>query len=157
MTIVRRVALLGILASSVVCGGASQSLPVSPPTVQPPPIPDVPPLTGGITYQFSGPLTYPVSDWTAKSKYVLYDGGAFALQSSGREFPGTYLQQNGQISFHFDAFGSGTTGTLNGDVLEVRYSLFMFFSDFEDAVYKRAEVPLTGGNLALSVLGGGFR
>jgi hypothetical protein len=58
-----------------------------------------------------------------------------------RELVGTYLQQeNGRIGFHFvDSTQWEATGTLNGDTLEVRYNLWMFFSDFQDAVYKRAQ------------------
>ena len=40
-----------------------------------------PPLSGpSRTFIFDGELTYPVRDFTRKSRFVLYDNGAFVLQ-----------------------------------------------------------------------------
>ena len=50
---------------------------------------------------------------------------------------GSYLLQDGRISFAFSS-GADASGTLNGEVLEIRYSDRMQQIDFEDAVYKRA-------------------
>jgi hypothetical protein len=70
---------------------------------------------------------------------VLYDNGAFGLQSPpeyGGLYRGRYSDTNGAIAFYFgiEAVPSAT-GTLESDVLTVRYSLLMQLSDFEDAVY----------------------
>jgi hypothetical protein len=100
-------------------------------------------LTGpGTTYVFSGPLSYQVSPFTTASKYVLYDNGAFALQyeSSSNPLLGVYRQDNGGISFDFGANNSSdASGTLIGDLLEIRYSERMQHSDFENAVYRRSQ------------------
>ena len=100
----------------------------------------VPPLSGPAnTYEFSRQLEYPVSHFTLTSKYVLYENGAFALQyaSPAGELPGAYLFENGRLSFRF-AGGGDASGTLSGDVLEIRYSERMQHSDFENAAYKRS-------------------
>ena len=113
-------------------------------TSPPPPVfePRVfPPLTGpSNTYVFSGELEYRVSHFTETSQYVLYDNGAFSLQYltlGGGLAAGAYLLQDGRIGFAFSGAGDAS-GTLNGDVLEVRYSERMQHSDFENAVYKRS-------------------
>ena len=113
-----------------------------PPPMPPPPPAGQPPLTGpATTYLFSGPLLYPVRDFTTGSKYVLYETGAFSLQYPSFSDPGylgSYRQENDEINFDFGADGSwDASGTLNGDLLEVRYSQMMEHSDFENAVYKR--------------------
>ena len=53
---------------------------------------------------------------------MLYDNGAFSLQyvSPAFELVGAYLLQDGRIGFAFSPSGSAS-GTLNGDVLEIRY------------------------------------
>ena len=116
---------------------AAASLRPPPPVV----VPRVfPPLSGpSKTYVFSGQLEYRVSLFTETSKYVLYENGAFSLQyvSPAFELVGAYLLQDGRIGFAFSPSGSAS-GTLNGDVLEVRYEERMQHSDFENAVYKRS-------------------
>jgi hypothetical protein len=104
------------------------------------------------TYHFSAPLDRPlvVDSYTPTSKYVLYNNGAFSLRyddALGVAYTGSYRQEDGHILFDFGADGRGSvlggpdaTGTLNGDLLEVRYSFEMRVgADFEDAVYQRTE------------------
>jgi hypothetical protein len=140
---------IAVFALSIACSNANR--PTAPsqvptpltPTSPPPPIVQplvVPPLSGPANnYVFSRQLEYPVSHFTLTSKYVLYENGAFSLQyvSPAGELVGAYLLDNGQISFRFSG-GGDASGTLSGDVLEVRYSERMQHSDFENAVYKRS-------------------
>ena len=148
MTAMVRGALVAALALCVACSDrptAPSQLPPStgqpaPPTVTGPTPIVVPPLSGPArTYLFSAQLGYPVSHFTMNSKYVLYENGAFLLQyvSLGGELTGVYESQNGRLNFRFGG-GGDATGTLDNDVLEVRYSERMQHSDFENAVYKRA-------------------
>jgi hypothetical protein len=98
----------------------------------------IPPLSGPAnTYTFSGQLEYAVSPFTVTSRYVLFENGAFLLQYLSGELSGAYHQEDGQISFRFAA-GGEATGTLRGDVLEVRYSDRMQHSDYDNAVYRRS-------------------
>ena len=150
--------LLAFLALSVACtdqitapSSSAPEPPVTPtptPPGQPPPPGGQPPLTGpSVTYLFSGPLSYPVSGFTPRSKYVLYDNGAFALHYEGIEFVyvGAYRpDEDGRIYLDFGADGAASAysdawGTLNDGLLEVRYNLLMQHSDFEDAAYKRSQ------------------
>ena len=109
----------------------------------PPPPAEKPPLTGpATTYLFSGPLSSGVTPYTAGSKYVLYDNGAFSFEYPSQLVPysGTYRQENGLFHFDFVANGSSdASGMLNGDLLEVRYNERMVHSDFENAVYRRSQ------------------
>ena len=124
------------------------SPPTSPPPGQFPPPGGQPPLTGpSITYLFSGQLSFPVSGFTTRSRYVLYDNGAFALHYEGIQFVyvGVYRPgEDGRIYLDFDADGavneySDAWGTLKDGLLEVRYNLLMQHSDFEDAAYTRSQ------------------
>jgi hypothetical protein len=94
-------------------------------------------------YLADGPLSYPISDYTTASRYVLHDGGTFSLQYpslGGLQYVGTYRQEDARVTFVFSADGLwDATGTLNGDSLEVRYNLNMELSDFENAVYRRSQ------------------
>ncbi len=133
--------------------------PPSPPT--PPPPPPSPPQPSGEpvgVYVFSGPLDYTISGSTPGSQFLLYDNGVFGLRYDA--FPnvalGTYRQDNGTITFRFNhtwTWDQGwsclsdsrptsglcpfATGTLKGDLLEVRYGDSMQHSDFQNAVYRR--------------------
>ena len=132
--------------------------PPSPPT--PPPAPPQPSGEPVGVYVFSGPLDYPIRGFTAGSQYLLYDNGVFGLRYDA--FPnvglGTYRQDDGTITFRFDdawTWDQGwsclsdsrptrglcpfATGTLKGDLLEVRYGDSMQHSDFENAVYRRLQ------------------
>lgn len=76
------------------------------------------------------------------SRYVLYDNGVFALQYLGFEYPGGYEKDGGTIRFLLFppvSRSDDAIGTLNGDLLEVRYSDSMHQADFEDAAYKRSQ------------------
>jgi hypothetical protein len=104
---------------------------------------------------FDGDLTYllrsadphwrlDVSDYTKKSRFVLYDNGAFVLQYptlGGDGYPGKYQDANGVIMFMCEFNGRSVgdpwdaTGTLKGDSLTVQYDEGMKHIDFEDAVY----------------------
>jgi len=100
------------------------------------------------TYQFVAPLDYPVRSFTPTSKYVLYNNGAFSLRYEALgegAYIGSYRQEDGRFIFDFGGGGSqlggpDAIGTLNGDLLEVRYSFDMRVgADFENAVYQRTE------------------
>src|SRR5215212_2595174 len=89
MNIVRRAALVVTLLVSTACGSSG---PVSPtpttptPAVQvPTPLatPTFPPLAGpSRTFVFDRVLSYPVSDYTRRSRIILYDNGGFVLRYS---------------------------------------------------------------------------
>jgi hypothetical protein len=119
--------------------------PVRPPTTitQPPqPLPSGDPVA---TYVFSGTLDYPVRGFTNGSQYLLYDNGVFGLRydAFAHVYLGTYRQDNATITFRFGGTWTSdqgiATGTLKGDLLEVRYSDIMVHSDFENAVYRRSQ------------------
>jgi hypothetical protein len=116
------------------------------PSPVPPPAANAPPLTGLATsYHFSGPLSYRVSPFTETSLYQLYENGAFALHyptspAGGGTAVGVYAREGDRIGFRFVPGGNQgfAIGTVNGDLLEIRYSEIMQHSDFEDAVYRRS-------------------
>jgi hypothetical protein len=150
IAIVRCGTLVGLLVFCVACG--TQRSPSVPPTAPTPPAPPSgPPLSGpSTTYHFSAPLDRPVRGFTPTSKYMLYNNGAFSLRYEafgGEGNTGSYRQEDGRILFDFgaDEIGSQLGGpdaiaTLNGDLLEVRYSFEMRVgADFENAVYQRTE------------------
>ena len=113
----------------------------TPPSVPQPPPPTVPSGEPVATYVFSGPLDYPFRAPTSGSQYLLYDNGVFGLRydAFAGVYLGTYQQNHDTISFWFGGNpGSIATGTLKGDLLEVRYSDMMQHSDFENAVYRRS-------------------
>jgi hypothetical protein len=150
--IIRYGVLVGVLAFISGCDGAGPSpsplptaSPVQPTAPQPPP--GVPTLSGpATTYHFSDAILYPVQPYTITSRYVLHDNGAFELvypssPAGGGTYTGTYAREGDRISFRFVSVSqdAGATGTLRGDLLEVRYTINMHMSDFEDAVYRRAQ------------------
>jgi hypothetical protein len=135
--------LLGLLALSAAC--SNEVLPTNPASttgvlVQPAAPVSIEPGS----YQFSAPLSpSPVSGYTATSKYVLLEGGAFLLQrtSGGRDLAGTYRSESGPlagyVTFQFTGTSWEATAAVKGDLLEVRYNTAAWGADFEDAVYKR--------------------
>ena len=143
---IRFVALVGLLLFCADCKEARDfKLPPSPTSVTTPvptfgPLPPPPPLTGpSTTYVFSGRLSYPVRYFTVGSKYVVYENGAVVLAyDEGFQYVGQYRREPERLLFAFPDSGSAT-GTVRGDLLEVRYDLRMQMSDFEDAVYKRSQ------------------
>lgn len=129
-----------VMLLSMLVAGCNTMNPLAPPsaaaTSQAPPSP-----TGPATvYDFSGPLTYPVSDFTKQSRITMYENGAFTLHYllSNAVIAGTYSGDSSNIIFRFTA-GSGFTGTLKGTSLEVRFDARLEMADFESAVYKRSQ------------------
>ena len=76
---------------------------------------------------------------------LLCDNGVFGLRydAFAHVYLGTCRQDNATITYRFDAGWTwdrgDATGTLKGDLLEVRYSDIMQQSDFENAVYGRLQ------------------
>jgi hypothetical protein len=64
-------------------------------------------------------------------------------EAFGHVYLGTYRQDNAAITFQFHPPSTAdrvdATGTLQGDLMEVRYSEIMQHSDFENAVYRRSQ------------------
>jgi hypothetical protein len=147
---VRRGAVIVLLVLSAACGGSAPTSPTG--TSQPPAVPSpapgspraFPPLTGpSRTFAFGRELSYPVTDYTRQSRFVLYDNGAFVLQYGGviGDYRGGYTEANGVITFEWEGWSVagvwGATGTIRDDTMTVQYNLVMQLSDFEDAVYAR--------------------
>ncbi len=135
--------LIGVLMLGLACGTEQPTGPgrvSAPPTVPQPPPPAVPSGEPVATYVFSGPLDYPFSGPTSGSQYLLYDNGVFGLRydAFAHVYLGTYRQDSDTILFRFGE-QSTATGTLKGDLLEVRYSDMMQQADFENAVYRRSQ------------------
>jgi hypothetical protein len=151
----RRVWLMAAAASFLLtagpgCGDSARltapSSPRQPPAaISPPPPADLtpfPPLSGAATtYRFSEALDYPVRNYTERSSIVLYESGGCSLQyeSTPWELRGRYEHDEAGIRFYFSERTSppDATGLVRGDVLEMRFSLMMQHSDFENAVYRR--------------------
>jgi hypothetical protein len=145
--------LIGVLMLGMACGTgrptAPSAVPAPPTTTQPPPppTPPQPPQPSGepiATYVFSAPLDYAVSGFTPGSQYLLYDNGVFGLRydAFSHVYLGIYQQDNAAITFRFHPSTGNrvdATGTLKGDLMEVRYSEIMQHSDFENAVYRRVQ------------------
>ena len=145
-----------VLACGVEHSTGPGSVTPPPTTTQPPPA--LPPGEPDAIYVFSGPLDYAISAFTRGSQYLLYDNGVFALRYADYVLLGGYRQDNDTITFQFDdkwTWEQGwsclsdsrptrglcpfATGTLKGDLLEVRYGDSMQHSDFENAVYRRSQ------------------
>jgi hypothetical protein len=83
----------------------------------------------------------PYSDWAYEirsTRFILYDNGTFALryEASGHDYRGTYTESEGQILFTWANWPLGSaTGTIDGDLLTVRYNEYLQMTDFVDAVY----------------------
>ena len=146
--VIRCGTILALLVLSVACSDPplpSAPTPVPSPVVPapPPPAVTVPPREGPSNlYVFSHPLEYPVKVYTTNSTYVLCETGAFALQywTVGRPHVGTYQREKNRILFSFAwDLRWNVVGTINGDSLEVRYNDIMVHTDFENAVYTRAQ------------------
>jgi hypothetical protein len=138
---IRSGVLLGLLALTVGC--SSEAVPTMPHSAS-----DVPAAVAAAvfvspgSYQFSAPLSSnPVASYTATSKYVLSDDGAFFLELNGRGFAGTYQSESGPLAGYITLRFTGNqweaTARVNGNTLEVRYNLWAWGADLEDAVYKR--------------------
>ena len=148
-TTIRRGTVVLLLVVSAACGSSGPTSPTGtnqPPALSspiPPPATHFPPLSGpSRIFVFDRELSYPLSDYTKKSRFVLYDNGAFVLQypSLGEVgYRGGYKDANGVIAFEWEGWSIagawGATGTLKGDSLTVQYNQIMQYTDFEDAVY----------------------
>ena len=144
---VRRGAVVVLLVVSAACGSSEPTAPTgtgqapAPPSAPPPPTTTFPPLSGpSRTFIFEHELSYRVSDYTRRSRFVVYDNGAFVLQYVGLgEYRGGYTDANGIVTFEWEGWSTagpwGARGTLKGDSLTVTYNLIMQLTDFEDAVY----------------------
>jgi hypothetical protein len=112
--------------------------PVQPVAPAPPGFPPVSRLAR--VFVFSSASSYPVRDYTNASRFVLEQDSTFSLQyaSLGGRYDGTFSEANGRIEFSFPG-GGNATGTLNGELLDVRYSIWMEHSDFENAIYQRTQ------------------
>jgi hypothetical protein len=148
MNTVRRSAIVVLL---VLLSGCAGSGPTSPTGTNPapslplptPPATNFPPLSGpSRTFIFARELLYPVSDYTKKSRFILYDNGAFVLQfpSVGEGgYRGGYKDASGVITFEWEGWNIagpwGAIGSLTGDSLTVKYNEIMQWTDFEDATY----------------------
>ena len=136
----------------VLCSACGSSAPTSPTVIpHPQPVPSptpspprtFPPLSGpSRTFVFDHELTYPVRDYTKRSRIVLYDNGAFVLRYDGLgDYRGGYTESNGVIRFDWEGWSTagpwGATAKLRGDTLTVTYNDIMMMTDFEDAVYLR--------------------
>jgi hypothetical protein len=144
-----RAAVAALLLLSTACGDsgpvtptpADQPPPAPQPAPAPPPPPrtNFPPLTGpSRTFVFERPLSYGVSHYTASSRFVLYDNGAFVLQypSIGAEYRGAYTDTDGVLILDWERGSTGgATARLTGESLAVQYGEVMTHSDFEDAQY----------------------
>ena len=150
--------LIGVLIVGFGCGteGPTTLNPVPAPSTTPPPTPPPlppptppPPPPGELvaTYVFSDRLDYAVGAITAESQYLLYANEVFEWRNGDDSFfsvwRGTYRQENATLTFRFSGRWTDdagfATGTLQGDLLEVRYSEIMEHSGFENAVYRRSQ------------------
>jgi hypothetical protein len=143
---ISRGTFVGLVVLSIACGrstptaptASSQSPAVPSPSASPPT--NFPALSGpSRTFAFDHELTYPVHDYTKRSRFVLYDNGAFALQYLDGQYRGGYTESNGVITFQWEGWSSAgpwsATGTLRDGSMSVQYNLIMGLSDFEDAMY----------------------
>ena len=113
------------------------------PSPTPRPATNFPPLSGpSRIFVFERALAFPVSEYTKKSRFVLYDNGAFVLQypTLGEGgYRGRYEEAHNGITFDWEGRNTagpwGATGTLEDGKLIVQYNQIMQWSDFEDAVY----------------------
>ena len=109
-TTVRRGAVVVLLVLLAACGNSGPTSPTGtsspselPPPTPPPPQIHFPPLSGpSRTFIFDRELSYPVRDFTRKSRLVLYDNGAFELQYPPSQygpglFRGAYKNVDGVI------------------------------------------------------------
>ena len=140
--VLRCSSLIGALMLGMACGTDQPTAPTITQRAPPPPQP-LPVGEPVATYVFSGPLEYAISGFTSGSQYLLYENGVFGLRydAFAHVYLGVYRQDDATITFRFDDGGGQgfATGTLKGDLLEVRYSEIMQHSDFENAVYRRSQ------------------
>src|SRR5215204_4360330 len=128
---VRRGAAVLLIALLTACGSSGPT----------PPTRTFPPLSGpSRTFVFDRELSYPVQDYTRKSRLVLYDTGAFVLRYDDiGDYRGGYTESNGVITFDWEGWSVagpwGASATLERTSLTIRFNFIMQMTDFEDAVY----------------------
>ena len=148
---VRHGAVVVLLVLVAACGNSRPTSPTGasppserPPQPAPPPQIDFPPLSGpSRTFIFDRELSYPVRDFTRKSRFVLYDNGAFELQYPPSQYGpglyrGAYQNVDGVIMFLFEFQGRSVDTPWNvrrlpskGDSFTVQYRESMHHADFE--------------------------
>ncbi|HXG90335.1 MAG TPA: hypothetical protein VNJ02_18575 [Vicinamibacterales bacterium] len=139
-TTVRRGAVIVLLFLFAACGSSGPTAPTATNQPQAPrPGGPFPPLSGpSRTFVFDRALSFPVSDYTKASRFILYDNGAFVFQSLG-EYRGGYAVGDSSIAFGWESWSVAgpwaATGILKGDSLTIQYNPIMQLTDFEDAVY----------------------
>jgi hypothetical protein len=139
--------IVSLLALSTACADSS--------------VPTAPTATFGSSVPAAGPIGFPPVSGTARvylataspsfslldgsSRYVLNDDGTFVLQYAhltNGGYGGFYeVANDGNVTFRWHGWSRagpwGSTGTLTGNTLTVRYNLIMGLTDFEDGVYVR--------------------
>ena len=120
-----------------------------PPATNGPP-PPFPTVSNAEIYDGPAPLydeLTPYHGSTLPSRYVLFNDGKFQLQFSSYRFgifsyAGRYSRTDSVITFTWDGWSTagpwGSTGTLRGDTLSVRYNMIMMLTDFIDGDYVRS-------------------
>ena len=111
---VRRGAVVVLLVVSAACGSSEPTAPTGTgqapalPSAPPPPTTTFPPLSGpSRTFIFEHELSYRVSDYTRRSRFVVYDNGAFVLQYVGLgEYRGGYTDANGIVTFEWEGWST---------------------------------------------------
>lgn len=155
------VALVIGLTTALGCSDATgASNPTAPPSdpnrpSPPPPAtngtpPPFPTVSNAVIYDGPGQL-YDVliasHGSSLPTRYVLFNDSTFQLQFSSLRFgifsyAGRYSRANSVITFTWDGWSTagpwGSTGTLRGDTLAVRYNLIMMMTDFIDGDYVRS-------------------
>ena len=149
------IALTMPLACSDATGARNPTAPPSDPNrpLPPPPATDGPPppfptVAGAVAIYDAGAGLYdeliPYHGSNLPSRYVLFGDGTFQLQFSSYRFgifsyAGRYSRSDSVMTFTWDGWSTagpwGSTGTLRGDTLAVRYNVVMMLSDFIDGDY----------------------
>ncbi len=144
---VRRGAAVFLVVLCSACGSSAPTSPTVIPQPQPVPAPTpsppraFPPLSGpSRTFVFDHELTDPVRDYTKRSRFILYDNGAFVLRYEGiGDYRGGFTESNGVITLDWEGWSAagswGASATLERTSLIVRFNFIMQLTDFEDAVY----------------------
>lgn len=147
--VIRCGAVAGLVVLSIACGSSAPTVPTpigQPPAVSQfpaPPATHFPTASGPArSFTFDHVAGRNAADYTQHSRFVLYDNGAFVLEylSLGGQYRGGYTESNGVITFEWEGWSVagpwGATGTLRDGLLDVKYNEVMYWTDFEDAVYR---------------------
>jgi hypothetical protein len=154
----RCLALAALLCPVTACGDTGPATAPSP-VVSPPAVSTPTPQAASLdtdwprlsrparVYTTVSPTTWSSHASPLASRFVLYEGGSFALQYSSSSHPffqylGTYSEAAGSLVFSWEGWSIagpwGATGTITEETLAVKFNIVMSLSDFEDAVYVRA-------------------